>query len=108
MRSWDSTRSNAGTSGGRLTWMKLTLCGQADACLQKCIARGKIVGFILPHVIPFLPACQHAHWRLHHCPAEKPSGMGLCPLGIIFLICSQIHQWLNLNSDNIVVSWQLA
>lgn len=34
---------------------------------------------------------------------EKPSGLGLCPLGIISLICSQIHLWLSLSPDNVVV-----
>ncbi|KAL4439922.1 hypothetical protein ABPG75_002923 [Micractinium tetrahymenae] len=34
---------------------------------------------------------------------EKPSGLGLCPLGIVFLICSQIHSWLSLSPDSLVV-----
>ncbi|KAL4423740.1 hypothetical protein ABPG75_001041 [Micractinium tetrahymenae] len=38
---------------------------------------------------------------------EKPSGLGLCPLGIVFLICSQIHSWLSLSPDSLVVSWVL-
>lgn len=35
---------------------------------------------------------------------EKPSGLGLCPLHLVFTICSNIHQWLSLNPDNVVVS----
>lgn len=42
------------------------------------------------------------------CCAEKPSGLGLCPLGILFLICSQIHSWLSLSPNNLVVSLLLA
>ena len=34
---------------------------------------------------------------------EKPSGLGLCPLHIIFTICCQIHLWLGMSPDNIVV-----
>ncbi|EFN52829.1 hypothetical protein CHLNCDRAFT_138268 [Chlorella variabilis] len=34
---------------------------------------------------------------------EKPSGLALCPLHILFMICSQIHSWLSLSPDNIVV-----
>lgn len=29
--------------------------------------------------------------------------MGLCPLHILFLICSNIHSWLTLSPDNVVV-----
>jgi hypothetical protein len=35
---------------------------------------------------------------------EKPGGLGLCPLPILAMICSQIHSWLSLSPDNIVVS----
>ncbi|KDD72681.1 hypothetical protein H632_c3032p0, partial [Helicosporidium sp. ATCC 50920] len=34
---------------------------------------------------------------------ERPPGLALCPLHVIFTICSQMHQWLSLASDNVVV-----
>lgn len=34
---------------------------------------------------------------------EMPPGLGLCPLQYVFMVCSQMHQWLALMSDNIVV-----
>jgi hypothetical protein len=35
---------------------------------------------------------------------EKPGGLGLCPLPILAMICSQVHSWLSLSPDNLVVS----
>ena len=35
---------------------------------------------------------------------EQPAGLGLCPLHVVFQVCSQIHQWLMLGPDNLVVS----
>ena len=35
---------------------------------------------------------------------ETPPGLGLCPLQYAFTVCSQMHQWLALMSDNVVVS----
>lgn len=34
---------------------------------------------------------------------ESPAGLGICPLQYVFTVCSQIHQWLSLAPDNIVV-----
>ncbi|RMZ53572.1 hypothetical protein APUTEX25_003394 [Auxenochlorella protothecoides] len=34
---------------------------------------------------------------------ERPPGLGLCPLHILVTICSQMHQWLSLSPDNLVV-----
>lgn len=34
---------------------------------------------------------------------EAPAGLGLFPLQFVFTVCSQIHQWLSLASDNVVV-----
>ena len=39
---------------------------------------------------------------------EKPSGLGLCPLSLLFTICSSMHHWLNHGPDNIVVRGGLA
>ena len=35
---------------------------------------------------------------------ESPPGLGICPLGVIFTVCSSIASWLALNEDNVVVS----
>lgn len=69
----------------------------ADRCERHCACPPGAKGSSAPPE-PVAPACG----------AEKPSGLGLCPLGIIFLICSQIHSWLNLYPENLVVSWVLA
>ena len=37
------------------------------------------------------------------CAPVQPSGLALCPLHILALICSQIHSWLSLSPGNIVV-----
>ena len=37
------------------------------------------------------------HW-------ESPAGLGICPLGVVFTVCSSIASWLALNEDNVVVS----
>ena len=33
----------------------------------------------------------------------SPHRMGLCPLHHLFTICSNIHSWLTLSPDNVVV-----
>ena len=38
---------------------------------------------------------------------ESPPGLGICPLGVIFTVCSSIASWLALNEDNVVVSHTL-
>ena len=43
----------------------------------------------------------HSFW-------ERPPGLGLVPLHIIFTICSQMHQWLSLSPENIVVRGELG
>lgn len=35
---------------------------------------------------------------------ESPPGLGICPLGVIFTVCSSIASWLALNEGNVVVS----
>lgn len=35
---------------------------------------------------------------------ESPPGLGICPLGVIFTVCSSIASWLALNEDHVVVS----
>ncbi|KAK9846020.1 hypothetical protein WJX81_008599 [Elliptochloris bilobata] len=34
---------------------------------------------------------------------ESPPGLGICPLGVIFTVCSSISSWLALNEENVVV-----
>ena len=34
---------------------------------------------------------------------ESPPGLGICPLGVIFTVCSSVSSWLALNPDNVVV-----
>lgn len=34
---------------------------------------------------------------------ESPPGIGLCPLDVLFTVCSSISSWLKLNDDHIVV-----
>jgi hypothetical protein len=34
---------------------------------------------------------------------ESPPGLGICPLGVIFTVCSSIASWLALNEDHVVV-----
>jgi len=34
---------------------------------------------------------------------ESPPGLGICPLGIIFTVCSSISSWLALNDEHVVV-----
>ncbi len=37
---------------------------------------------------------------------ESPPGLGICPLGVIFTVCSSIASWLALNEDHVVVGIQ--
>ena len=39
---------------------------------------------------------------------ESPPGLGICPLGVIFTVCSSIASWLALNEDHVVVSMALC
>ena len=39
---------------------------------------------------------------------ESPPGLGICPLGVIFTVCSSIASWLALNEDHVVVSTALC
>ena len=39
---------------------------------------------------------------------ESPPGLGICPLGVIFTVCSSIASWLALNEDHVVVSMPLC
>ena len=34
---------------------------------------------------------------------ESPPGLGVCPLGVIFTVCSSVSSWLALNPNNVVV-----
>ncbi len=34
---------------------------------------------------------------------ESPPGLSICPLGVIFTVCSSIASWLALNDDHVVV-----
>ena len=34
---------------------------------------------------------------------ESPPGLGVCPLDVIFTVCSSIASWLALNEDHFVV-----
>jgi hypothetical protein len=34
---------------------------------------------------------------------EAPPGLAICPLQFVFMVCSQIHLWLSLAPDNVVV-----
>ena len=34
---------------------------------------------------------------------ESPPGLGLCPLDVLFTICSSISSWLTLHEGNFVV-----
>lgn len=34
---------------------------------------------------------------------ESPPGLGICPLGVIFTVCSSVSSWLALNPANVVV-----
>ena len=34
---------------------------------------------------------------------ESPPGLSICPLGVIFTVCSSIASWLALNEENVVV-----
>ena len=38
-----------------------------------------------------------AYWH------ERPPGLGICPLDIIFSVCSSIHNWLKTSEKNVVV-----
>ena len=39
---------------------------------------------------------------------ESPPGLGICPLGVIFTVCSSVSSWLALNPANVVVRAALA
>jgi hypothetical protein len=40
---------------------------------------------------------------------ESPPGLGLCPLDVLFTVCSSISSWLTLHDGNFVVrSWLMS
>lgn len=39
---------------------------------------------------------------------ESPPGLGICPLGVIFTVCSSISSWLALNEEHVVVRVRIA
>ena len=39
---------------------------------------------------------------------ESPPGLGICPMGVIFTVCSSIASWLALNEDHVVVRLRLV
>ena len=36
---------------------------------------------------------------------ECPPGLGICPLDVLFMACMNIHRWLILDPDHVVVSF---